>query len=67
MFFRSPFVLVHLGAVAALGSGVAFAVAMGAYGHLNAATSFLGSFARCAASGIWNSAPRADSAARTIT
>jgi len=43
VFFRSPFVLVHLGGVAALGSGVAFAVAMGAYGHLNAATSFLGS------------------------
>jgi predicted RND superfamily exporter protein len=42
-FFRSPFVLVHLGAVAAIGSGVAFAVAMGTYGHLNAATSFLGS------------------------
>lgn len=43
LFFRSPLVLVHIGLAVFTGGGVAFAVAMGAYGHLNAATSFLGS------------------------
>jgi predicted RND superfamily exporter protein len=43
IFFRSPLVLVHIGLAVFTGAGVAFAVAMGAYGHLNAATSFLGS------------------------
>lgn len=43
VFFRSPLVLVHIGLAVFTGAGVAFAVAMGAYGHLNAATSFLGS------------------------
>lgn len=43
VFFRSALSLVHIGLSVALGCGVAFAVAAGAIGHLNAATSFLGS------------------------
>lgn len=42
-FFRSFLSLLHIGLAVAAGSGVAFAAAMGAFGHLNAATSFLGS------------------------
>lgn len=42
-FFRSFLSLFHIGICVATGTGLAFAAAMAAYGHLNAATSFLGS------------------------
>jgi uncharacterized protein len=42
-YFRSPLALVHIGLSAALGCGVAFAVAKLAFGHLNMASGFLGS------------------------
>ena len=41
VFFRSPIVLLHIGLCMGTGTAVAFAAAMLAYGHLNAATSFL--------------------------
>ncbi len=41
IFFRSPFVLSHIGLAVAIGCSVAFATAYLAFGHLNAATSFL--------------------------
>jgi predicted RND superfamily exporter protein len=43
VFFRSGWSLLHIGVAVFTGCGVAFAVAMGAFGQLNAATSFLGS------------------------
>ena len=43
IYFRSGWMLLHIGFAVATGCGVAFAVAAIAYGHLNAATSFLGS------------------------
>ncbi|HVY30814.1 MAG TPA: MMPL family transporter [Polyangiaceae bacterium] len=42
-YFRSPWSLLHIGASAALGCGVAFSVARLAFGHLNMASGFLGS------------------------
>jgi predicted RND superfamily exporter protein len=42
-YFRSAISLVHIGLSAALGCGVAFAVARLAFGHLNMASGFLGS------------------------
>jgi predicted RND superfamily exporter protein len=42
LFFRSLVSLWHIGLCVATGCGLAFAAAMAAYGHLNAATSFLG-------------------------
>jgi predicted RND superfamily exporter protein len=42
-YFRSLFSLLHIGLSAALGCGVAFAVAKLAFGHLNLASGFLGS------------------------
>ncbi|MDX2055476.1 MAG: MMPL family transporter [Polyangiaceae bacterium] len=41
IFFRSPFVLSHIGLAVAIGCSTAFATAYVAFGHLNAATSFL--------------------------
>jgi predicted RND superfamily exporter protein len=41
IFFRSPIVLLHIGLCMGTGTAIAFATAMLAYGHLNAATSFL--------------------------
>ena len=41
-YFRSLLSLWHIGLCVATGCGLAFAAAMGVYGHLNAATSFLG-------------------------
>ena len=41
VFFRSPIVLLHIGLSMGTGTALAFAAAMLAYGHLNAATSFL--------------------------
>jgi predicted RND superfamily exporter protein len=43
VFFRSAWSLVHIGIAVFSGCGLAFAVAMAAFGQLNAATSFLGS------------------------
>jgi hypothetical protein len=43
LFFRSAWPLVHIGIAVGIGTGVAFATAALAFGHLNAATSFLGS------------------------
>jgi predicted RND superfamily exporter protein len=42
-YFRSGLSLVHIGLSAAVGCGVAFAVAKLAFGHLNMASGFLGS------------------------
>ena len=42
-YFRSALALVHIGLSAAVGCGVAFAVAKLAFGHLNMASGFLGS------------------------
>jgi uncharacterized protein len=42
-YFRSPLSLVYIGVATATGSGIAFAVAALAFGHLNMATGFLGS------------------------
>jgi hypothetical protein len=42
-YFGSLAVLLHIGLAVAFGCGVAFATAMLVHGHLNAATSFLGS------------------------
>lgn len=42
-YFRSPLSLVHIGLSAAVGCGVALAVAKLAFGHLNMASGFLGS------------------------
>ena len=42
-YFRSALSLVHIGLSAALGCGVAFAVAKLSFGHLNMASGFLGS------------------------
>lgn len=42
-YFRSLWSLLHIGASAALGCGVAFAVARLSFGHLNMASGFLGS------------------------
>lgn len=41
IFFRSPLVLLHIGLSMGTGTAIAFAAAMSAFGHLNAATSFL--------------------------
>jgi hypothetical protein len=41
VFFRSLLSLWHIGLCVATGCGLAFSAAMGAYGHLNAATGFL--------------------------
>ncbi len=41
IFFRSPVVLLHIGLCMGTGTAIAFAAAMIAYQHLNAATSFL--------------------------
>lgn len=43
LFFRSFGALVHIGMAMFSGVGVAFAVAFGAFGYLNASTAFLGS------------------------
>lgn len=43
IFFRSPFALMHIGFSVFTGTALAFAIAMAAFGHLNSATSFLGS------------------------
>ncbi len=43
IYFRSGWVLLHIGFAVATGCGVAFGVAALAFGYLNAATSFLGS------------------------
>lgn len=43
VFFRSPLALLHIGLAVFAGSGIAFAMAMAAFGHLNNATGFLGS------------------------
>lgn len=43
VYFRSAWVLLHIGFAVATGCGVAFGMAALVYGHLNAATSFLGS------------------------
>jgi predicted RND superfamily exporter protein len=42
IFFRSVLSLWHIGLCVATGCGLAFSAAMAAYGHLNAATGFLG-------------------------
>ncbi|HEX7476825.1 MAG TPA: MMPL family transporter [Polyangiales bacterium] len=42
-FFRSALSLLHIGVAVMTGCGIAFAVAMAAFGHLNNATGFLGS------------------------
>lgn len=42
-YFRSPWSLLHIALSAALGCGVAFAVARVSFGHLNMASGFLGS------------------------
>lgn len=42
-FFRSAFSLLHIGIAVLTGTGIAFATAMAAFGHLNNATAFLGS------------------------
>ncbi len=42
-YFRSALSLVHIGLSAAVGCGVAFAIAKLAFGHLNMASGFLGS------------------------
>jgi len=42
LFFRSIISLFQIGFCVTIGCGLAFSVAMGAYGHLNTATSFLG-------------------------
>jgi len=43
LYFRSLLALVHIGLAVALGGGIAFGVAAIVVGHLNIATSFLGS------------------------
>lgn len=43
LYFRSFTALLHLGLAVGTGTSLAFAAAMAAFGHLNAATSFLGS------------------------